>query len=273
MLERIEVSTSRGNTLSIPLNGGDLGYFILPIDGLDPVKATLVSSSVASSDGEVYQSSRREGRNIVFKIGVDTSQLFGSVSALRRKLQSFLMPKSEVTLRFFSDDMPTVEIVARVESFDFPLFVQEPEATVSVMCYDPDFIDPEVITVSGTSTTTPVEGAIEYVGDVETGVVFRITIPYATSQFSIRHRSSDNTVGAIDFSENLLAGDIIEISTVSGDKYVDLIRSNSRSSILWGMSPFSNWINLFPETNYISVVAQGAGLPYTIAYNTRYGGL
>lgn len=273
MLERIEVITSRGNTLSLPLDGGDLGYFVLPIEGLDPVKATLVSSSVASSDGEEYQSSRREARNIVFKIGVDTAQLFGSVGALRRKLSSFLMPKSEVTLRFYSDDMPMVEIVARVESFDFPIFVQDPEATVSVMCYEPDFVDKTVVTVAGTSTNAPAEGAIEYVGSVETGFVFRINIPYATSQFTISHRSSDNSVGSFEFAETLLAGDVVEISTVSGDKYVDLIRNNARSSILWAMSPFSNWINLFPETNYISVVAQGAGLPYTIAYTTRYGGL
>lgn len=273
MLERIEVITNSGSTLAIPIQGGGDGYFITAIDGLDPVKATLVSSSFASVDGEQYQSSRREARNPVFKIGVDTSQLIGSVGQLRRKLAGFLMPKSEVTLRFLSDDMPDVEIVARVESFDFPLFVQEPEATISVMCYDPDFVDKELVSVSGTSTVAPTEYGVEYVGSVETGVVFSVTIPYASSGFVISHRAPDNSVGMIDFASSLLAGDVIEISTISGDKHVNLIRGSSVSSLLYGMTPASNWINLFPGTNYISVVAGGAGLPYTIEYTTKYGGL
>lgn len=273
MLERIEVVTNSGSTLAIPVQGGGDGYFITGIDGLDPVKATLVSSSFASVDGEQYQSSRREARNPVFKIGVDTSQLIGSVGQLRRKLAGFLMPKSEVTLRFLSDDMPTVEITARVESFDFPLFVQEPEATVSVMCYDPDFVDMELMSFSGTSTVAPTEYGVDYVGSVETGVVFRINIPYATSAFTISHRAPDNSVGTIEFANPLLAGDVIEISTVSGNKYVNLIRGTTVSSLLYAMSPVSNWINLFTGTNYISVVAGGAGLPYTIEYTTKYGGL
>jgi hypothetical protein len=253
-------------------DGAD-GYFFDNIDGLDPVKANLVSSSFANVDGEQYQSSRRDARNLVFKMGVDISQIDGSVSQLRRRLMGILMPKSEVILRFFSDDFPAVDIVGIVETFDWPLFVQEPDVTLSIMCYQPDFVDLMTVVNVDKTVATPINTLIEYPGSVETGFTFRMLLDRALSEFTIFHRSSAGILSSLEFAEPMLAGDLLEICTISGEKEIMLTRAGTRSSRMYGMSPYSNWINLFPGTNYISVVAEGVEIEYTIEYVNRYGGL
>lgn len=273
MLDKVEITTNQSKTLVIPFVDGADGLFIQDIDGLDPVKATLVSSSFANVDGEQYQSSRREPRNLVFKMGVDTTQFYGSVSALRRKTMQYLMPEAEISLRFFSDDFPTVEIAGVVESFDWPLFAQEPEVTISIMCYEPDFLELIPVSLAGTTSTVPTESLVGYAGTIETGFLFKIMVDRALSEFTIHHRSSSDKLSTLEFADSLVAGDVLEISTVTGDKRVDLIRNGTRSSILYAMSPYSNWINLFPGANHISVNAEGASIPYTIDYITRHGGL
>lgn len=252
---------------------GDEGFFFDSVDGIDPVKAEIVTSSFANVDGDQYQSSRRGSRNLVFKMGVDVSQVYGSVQDLRRKLMGFLMPKSEVTLRFFDTAYPAVDIVGIVESFDWPLFVQEPDVTLSIICDQPDFVD--LMTVVAVDTTTPTleNTLIEYPGSIETGFTFRMLADRALDGFTIYHRSASGTLSTLEFQYSLIAGDLVEICTISGEKEVMLTRAGTRSSIMYAKAPYSNWINLFPGTNYISVVTGGTPIEYTLEYVNRYGGL
>jgi hypothetical protein len=273
LLDRVEFTTKNGNKLAIPFYDGAEGFFFNSVEGIDPVDAVIVSSSFANVDGEQYQSSRRGSRNLVFKMGVDVSQVHGSVTQLRRNLMGLLMPKSEVTLRFFSDDFPAVDIVGIVETFDWPLFVQEPEVTLSIICHQSDFVD--LMTVAAVDTTTPTleNTLIDYPGSVETGFRFYMLAPRALDGFTIYHRSSSGTLSSLEFDYSLLAGDLVDISTISGEKEVMLTRANTRSSIMYAKSPTSNWIELSPGLNYVSVVAEGAPIEYTLEYVNRYGGL
>ena len=60
MLTRVEVRNDHGNLLNLSLQEILGGFIVEEIQGLDPVAATIVSSSFAQLDGEQYQSSRRE---------------------------------------------------------------------------------------------------------------------------------------------------------------------------------------------------------------------
>lgn len=273
MLDKVTITNKQGDALTVPFLDGADGLFIQEVEGLDPVNAVLVSSSFAQVDGEQHQASRREARFLVFKMGVDVSQIYGSVTSLRRKLMNYLMPKAEVNLRLFSDDHPTVDIVGVVESFDWPLFVQEPEVTLSIKCHKPDFMDLVPVTLSMATDPAPLNTLIEYSGSSETGFIFRLTVDRAISEFTMQHRTATNALSTLEFAEPLVAGDVLTISTVTGAKAITVNRSGSVSSLMYGMSPYSNWINLFPGRNYLSVVADGAPMNYTIEYVTRYGGL
>lgn len=275
MLTKVEVRTDQGALLTLPLQDISQGLIVEDIQGLDPVKATIVSSSFAQLDGEQYQSARREKRNIVIKLALEPDFAVNSVQGLRNLLYQFFMPKSRVRLRFFSTNQPTVDIEGRIETFIAPKFTAEPTATISILCFNPDFFTPDVVLVNGNTVSTNAETTHTYPGTVETGFLFKLMPNRDISEFTIYHRPSDDSLRALEFQAPtpMIAGDILTISTQPGNKYATLTRAGIGTSILYGISPQSNWINLFPGSNKLRVYAEGAPVPYSIEYTTKYGGL
>lgn len=404
-LSKVEARNAQGTVLSLPLSDYSNGLLVQEIDGLDPVKSTTVYSSLATSDDNQYQASRREPRSIMIKLGLEA---FGdtTVRDLRTQLMNIFMPKSEVTLRFYTDDFGALEIVGRVETFDAPMFTQDPVASIGLLCLNSDFYNPESVKFNGVTTASGPGNAVYYDGNIETGIVLRMPITRNLDEFVIEHLPPDNVLRRFEFSAPgiLETGDILEISTISGAKRVSIIRDfvdvvpfldaanpipgkvwdpckyedgpgpcvwdgtvlgngkgdsfyikvighptkdsdtvrinhwtaktmrgqiepkvwpacenedgpgacvwdaskkgngqgqsfyiNSQAqtiaisndtakamlgeitgepdSILYGVAPDASWINLYPGTNHIRVYAEGAGIPYTIEYNDKIGGL
>lgn len=274
MLTRVDVSTPQGDLLSFQLDDDASGFLVQDIDGLDPVKATLVSSSFAGVDGAQYQSSRREARNIVFAVGLEPNPLTDTVRGLRNRLYAFFMPQTKVDLTFYDDEGPTVTISGVVEDSPSPLFTKEPKMTVSITCFKPDFLGVDLGHIGDGMTTSGTAGrTIFYPGTSKTGTVITLNVNRALSDFTIYHQPPNDDLRQLDFSAPLVAGDVLTISSVTGDKGVTLNRGGTISSLLYGMSPQSSWIELKPGSNVITFYATGAGVPYTIDYVSRYGGL
>lgn len=273
MLTDIEVRTPQGTLLNLPLQDISNGFILEEVKGLDPVKATLVSSSFAGMDGEQYHSSRRDKRNLLFQIGLEPNYSVDTVEDLRRRLYAFFMPKSQVNLRFRMSDGLDLDISGRVESFETALFSDDPTIDISVLCYDPDFYYATPVVVNGSTVTDPTDITVSYLGTVETGILFELNVDRSLSAFTIYHRPPGGSTRSLDFSSFLNAGDVIRVNTVTGNKSVTLTRSGTESSILSGMSPQSNWIELQPGDNLFRVYAEGAAIPYSVTYTTRYGGL
>lgn len=275
MLEKVEVLTEQGVLLTLPLQDVSQGYSVQGIDGLDPVKATIVSSAFAQMDGEQYQSARREKRNIILTLGYEPDFAVGTVQDLRKKLYTFFMPKQRVLLRFFQTGEPIVQIFGRVESLVSPKFAKEPQATISLLCFDPDFYNPAPVLLPGNTTSSTVETTHIYPGTVETGILFKLLVDREVTEFTIYHRPPDDSLRQLDFTvaTPLIAGDILSISTIPGNKFAMLTRGGVDTSLLFGISPQSNWISLFHGTNKLRIYAEGVGIPYQIEYTTKYGGL
>lgn len=277
MLQMLEVVTERGETLDLPLEDPQEGYVIQDIEGLDPVKATIVSSSFANIDGVQYQSSRREGRTVIIKLDLKPDYISTTVRALRTRLYGYFMPKSNVLMRFTIEGEGVVEIYGRVESFVSPIFVKEPFAHITLLCEDSDFIDPTPVIFNGVTNDTGEESELVYNGSVETGFKLTLTVDRALNSFTMNHRAGDGMFATLDFIHVLQAGDTVEISTVTGDKYAHFTRVSEgttfEGSILYAVAPHSSWINLFPGINHIRIYAEGLGIPYTIEYTNKIGGL
>lgn len=273
MLTEVEVRTSQGALLNMPIQDVSSGVVVEAVEGLDPVKATIVSSSFSSLDGAQYHSSRREARNIKFRLGLEPDYTVDTVRDLRMRLYNFFMPKSPVDLAFIMADGLTVNISGRVESFETALFSSEPAVDISIICFDPDFYDLTAVQVGGMTTPDLVETTIIYPGSVETGIKLTLNVDRAISEFTVYSAPPDGTLRTLDFAAPLIAGDVLTISTVPGDKEALLTRAGSISSILYGISPQSSWIELLPGSNKIRVYAEGVGVPYTIEYTNKYGGL
>ena len=278
MLNRIEIQRKDGGVLTLPIYDAT-NYQIKDIQGLDPVKANIVTSNFAHIDGTQFQSSRREMRNLVIKLGIDSFGVGLSTQELRKELYAYLMPKTDVTLKFVRDNLEAVVILGQVESFDSPLFVKEPEATISILCFDPDFKSETETTSNGLSVTTSLEYAdleIDYSGEVDSGFIFTLTPSITITSFTLQNILTDGSVQKFIFDATgapILSGNTLKVSTIPGDKYVRITRNNVESSILWAMDPASNWVSLYPGLNKIRLTTNFSGRAYSIAYNSRFGGL
>lgn len=283
LLDSFKVTNARGSVLEFPFEDPSTGFVVKNIDGLGPVKANMVSSAFAGLDGEQYHSSRRQARNLVLTLGLEPDYAVTSVQALRDQLYDFFMPKSKAILDFhqfdkFSESILTQErtlnIEGRIESCDPVIFVQDPIMDISLLCFDPDFVDLTPRQAAGATVSNLTENIVSYDGTVDTGVVFTLRPNRSFPDFTIFHRPPDGSLMTIDFAYPLVAGDVLEISSVPGSKYVKVTRAGVQSSILYAISPQSGWLTLQPGDNRIRVYeSTGAPIPYTIDYTDKYGGI
>lgn len=273
MLTKIEVRTDRGDLLTLSLEDPSSGFIVADIDGLDPAKATIVSSDFAQLDGTRFQSSRRESRNIKIKIEPDLDYLLSTVQELRKQLYQFFMPKLNVKLRFYLTSGLIVEATGQVESFDWPLFTKDPEGTISIICFDSDLHELEATVISGSTSESMTPTGEFYAGSVQTGFIFELLLNRSESAFTIYQQLPNGHLHTLDFSAPLLSGDVLRISTIPGAKGAWLTRSDSQSSILYGVLPASEWLSLEPGVNELRFYATGAPIPFTLTYTNKYGGL
>lgn len=282
MLNTVEVVNSQGDILVLPLENDPTGVFLKKLEGTDPVKASLVSSGFANMDGAQFNSSRREPRNLKMMLGLDPEFSTQTIRTLRQEIYKYFMPKTEILVRFrifneFDQSILTQNLVreirGRIESCDTPQFEKDPAVEISMMCFDPDFIDPLPAHVTGVSTAGLDEFDIDYEGTVETGFVFTFRADRAVDAFTIYNRPPDGTLRIGDFTAPLIAGDILKISSVFGSKSVVRTRAGVDSSMLYAYTPQSNWLELQPGPNNFRVYATGAAVPFDIDYTVRHGGL
>jgi hypothetical protein len=277
MLTNLEIVANGGASLSLALGDPSSGYLVQDISGLGPVKATLVSSNYTQRDGAQYQSSRRETRNIVLKLGLVPHVSTDTVGALRNRLYSFFMPKSQVNIGFVSDDQSTKYILARIESFETVLFSKEPSVAISMICFDPDFNTGDPIQVLRYTDSTNEKFEIDYVGSVETGFYIYMDLPRPLNDLWIMHDGIDGNVEALAFNlpvdNPLSVGDRLSISTIAGAKGATVTRNNVTSSALHAIAPYATWINLHPGVNTFRVHTDGEPIPFWFAYFDKYGGL
>lgn len=273
MITRLEARNPQGSLLSLPLDEVNNGLIVAGIEGLEPVKATLVSSNFANLDGAQYQSSRRETRIITIKFELEIDYGPQSAQALRTRLYPYFMPKSLVHLRFIRTDGLDADISGRVESFEAPLFTEAPAFNISITCFDPDFTHEVPVDFAGETTAGASEVVLNYEGTIETGFLFTLPVDRDISSFTIYHRPPDGTLRILDYENPMVAGDVLRINTEVGSKGVYLTHLNVEKSVLWAMAPQSHWLELQPGANHLRVYAEGIAIPYTIRYTNKYGGL
>lgn len=273
MITSVEARNTNGLTQSFDIANPRTGYQVRDIEGLDPVRANIVSTSFANMDGEQYQSSRREKRNIILTIGLVPDFISASVSDLRNQLYNFFMPRSQVELKFFRSDGVPVTIQGRVESFDAPIFTQDPVASISVICFDPDFLT-EKNTLNLTSKTTASLDPVPYDGTVSSGIELNFTLTRTISGFKAISQLQGDTIRTFEYDGSLLSGDVVNVSMVPGNKYITLLRGSTLSSILSGVSPYSDWISFNAGQNSFVLQVDGSpAIDYDLSYFTRHGGL
>jgi hypothetical protein len=282
LFTKVEATNSQGSLLTLQLGDTSSGINIQNITGLDPVKATIVSSSFANQDGAVYQSSRRDTRNIVITLELDPDPNITDVLSVRRYVYSQFVPKDYISLKFYVDDTDDTSedgylIYGYVESCSSPMFVQDNIVTISVINTDPDFIDPVPKVTSGMTSADTTATHFPNSGTVSSGYVMTMNFNAAVSEFTIYYTDANLVNWSMDITYAFEVGDSLEISTMPGNKYATLTRAGVGSSILYAVSPQSVWSQLAPGDNWLRIYLSGDTSPGditgSVTYTSRFGAL
>jgi Phage tail protein len=274
MLTRVDVTSVNG-TLVLPMAAHNPGYVIKNIDGLGPIKATITSTSMAQVDGSQKQSSRRDIRNITAKLGFSPDYRTNTVHTLRQALYSYLLPKTDITMGFYIDDVLTMLSSGTVEDLDDTArFSAEPEMDLSVICYDPDFVAPASVRTTGSTVNTTTTVAVPYTGSSPAGVIFTLNANHSLTGFTLYMTHQDNTQEKLDVTGvSIASGDVVTVNTIPGSKGITLNHSGTKTSLLYGVDPASQWLTLKTGANAFRCTAATTGVPYTLDYTAKYAGL
>ena len=272
MLTMVAVESGTSGQLQFPLGDSSAGYVVKDIQGLDPVKATLTSSSRAQTDGAELHNRKREPRNILMRIGFQPDYATMDVASLRSNLYRYLMPKMDVVFSLYDDDILFGTTVGVVESFDAPMFTADPEVNVSLMCYDPDFYAPDSVLVVGSSVSDMTSQSISYNGTSDTGIVFSLNFPADSGAVWINNTRPDGNTDSMEISGTFLANDTLNVNTNRGKKSVVINRAGVDIPILYWLERSSRWIVLQQGINLFRVYTPDPGASYSVEYTEKYGG-
>lgn len=276
MLTKVEVYDRRNNMLSLPLDGVGTSFKVRDIDGLGPPKATLSTLKRADIDGEAFQAIQGGARNIVLTLGLEPNFATESPASLRQVLYGYFMSKATVRMRFYSTNLPTVEITGYVETCDPSIFSPETQMKISIMCLDPYFRAVDETVVNGLTTNiAEVTQAIAYEGTVETGFKFVLTADRALTSLVMMNFAPEQEVFSLNYSIVMPAVEwFTEFNSEPGDKYIQIRRTYEIWNQLHVFEPSSTWLLLKPGENLFRASVLGTpDLPWEITYRAKFGGL
>lgn len=280
MIESVTVTNSRNNSIILKLaDPFENGILIQGIDGIGPGKADINTTELATTDGGIINSARLSSRNIVFNLLLLEAP---DVETTRHRVYKCFPIKKEVGLTIKTDQR-TVSISGIVESNEPDIFSEQESMQVSIICPDPYFyaenalyklngvtqafsfpfsnesLNNKVINL-GEITYTKGE-KIYYDGEIDSGVIIKIHATDHVEDIWIRN-DADNTTMALDTSKidtivgdgnnDIIAEDVIYISTMKSKRYVHLVRNGVTYNILQTLPKGSKWIMLQSGVNSFS---------------------
>lgn len=278
MLQRIDFITDRGEELSLVVGDVSSGVILTEVAGLDPVKATLVSTNFAMRDGTKHQAARRESRDLIVRMSLDSRFSGVPVSQMRQELYKMFMSKTPLDMIFVQDDHARVQIKGIVEDVAAERFTKTPTFAMSIHCNDPDFISTAFKLGTGEGyATTMVTHPVEYNGTVDSGIEFEIDIngTGTATGFILQQVTPSGQTRRLIFDAPIANSDTLFINTHPGQKSATRRRAGNNLSILYGIDPQSQWPILEPGINQIGVQVTGGTYQsyYQYLYYERYGAL
>ena len=291
MVKEVTITNYLGNEITYSFDNPTIddktGLFITEIEGLGPIKATVNMTQLATADGDIYNSSRLAGRNIVIKARFTYADTIEEA-----RLMSYKYFPIGHKLKFkIKTENRLAETEGYVESNEPNIFSKESDMQVSVLCESPFFFSVDedgkqqtnfsnVVAMfefpfSNESLTDPLlefgriinkkENTVYYDGDAETGCVIHLHAIGNVEMVNIYNiKTGEKMVLDTDKLETLtgnkiIYGDTITISTVKGNKYITLLRNGVTYNILNILGKDTEWFQL----------ARGDNL---FAYTAEYGG-
>lgn len=138
MLQSVIVQNFKGETLEMELRHPEkTGLLIYNIEGIGGATGSINTSDTATGDGSWYNSARVDTRNITLSLKL-MNLPDQSVEESRHVMYRYFPIKKQVRLTFITDRR-SMYIDGYVESNETPIFSNQENTQVSVVCPDPMF--------------------------------------------------------------------------------------------------------------------------------------
>lgn len=259
---------------------------LIKVTGLTPPVATIFTYSLPTSDGDKFNRSRTEKRNIVLTFVPGPSPENG-----RMKIYSIFKPKKYIKL-YFTTKKRDVYVEGYVESIGGDLFENPQKMQVSIICPYPYFnqlndlitafttvnaffefpfaIEEEGIEFS--ESVSLVEKKLYNDGDTDTGIIIELEAVGRVLEPTIYNRSTGES---FSFKADMVTGDRIIINTNPGNKCIKLYKDGEESNIINDIYFGSKWLTLrVGENIFTYTCVEGVdNLMMTFRTNLAYGGL
>lgn len=302
MIKSIKVTNPKGESLVLDLfHPEKSGLIVRSISGLGPPKANINSTDLATADGALYSSARASTRNIVFNLQF----MFAPTIEDSRQLTYKYFPLKKLVKIEVETDNRNLETSGYVESNQPDIFSKEETTQISILCLNPFFYDPDP-SVTQFATVTPTfefpfsnesttenliefgtinldtRSTIDYVGDVDTGVLITIHALGSVSGYLTIYNVETQEKMVIDLAKiktligkDYGSGDDIIISTVSGDKYVQVLHDGKYTNAIAAIEKLADWFQVSVGRNIFNfTVTKGIeNLVMSFSYRNAYGGI
>lgn len=302
MIKSIIVTNHNGESLKLDLfHPEKSGLIVKSISGLGPPKANINSTDLATADGAIYSSARASTRNIVFNLQF---MFAPTIEDARQKTYKYFPLKKKITIEVETDNR-SLSTEGYVESNEPNIFSQEESTQISIVCVDPFFRDARPSLVQFASVLPNFEfpfsnesltddliefgkigldtrSTLVYTGDVDTGILITIHAMGSVSGILNIYNIETYENIKIDLSKikaltgsDYRSGDDIIISTVSGDKYVQVLHNGKYYNAIGIIDKLANWFQLTVGENIFNfTVTNGVeNLSITFEYRNAYGGI
>lgn len=304
MIKSVTVTNPTGESLELELTRPELsGLIVRSIDGMGPVKRNINVTEYSVIDGGVYNSGRFPYRNITLQLRFLPKP---TIEDTRLLTYAYFPVKQLITLLFKTDNREAT-ITGYVESNKPDIFSKEEGCQISIICPDPYFYAPDSISYSFSSVQPSFEfpvsweldgeiqekkefsyvlnesvGNVPYDGATDTGIVVYIhAINDVSGDLMVMNVYTGEYMTILEdkltalTGHGILSGDSIYISTVDGNKYVQLMRGGRVINILNAFDRSSTWLQLRKGDNFFKFFFDGEpeDLQFYVLGNVRYEGL
>lgn len=304
MIKSITVTNHLNESLKLELGFPERsGFLIQEISGLGPVKADINVSELSSVDGSIYNSARLPSRNIVFKLALLESP---TIEDTRQKSYKYFPVKKRVRLLIETTNR-TAEIFGYVESNEPIIFSRQETTQISIVCPNPYFYSAgpkgkqitsftgfekafsfpfsnealsDKLLIMGNLLKNQIQTVL-YDGDSEIG--FNIEIHAVGTAEHVRIYNVNTLENMKIDTDKLIAmtgqpiinGDSIFISTIKGDKSIQLLREGVYYNIINCLDRDATWMFLRKGDNVFAFDAEegSSNLYFRIINQVIYQGI
>lgn len=275
------LENKNGDQLTFGMNSP---FTITEISGLNPPTATINTNPIALMDGERFNSSKLNMRQINVAFAID-------VEAAKNRIEIFKVLKSKEWIRlFYKSEFRDVYIDGYIQSIDITYFAMKQICTCVILCPSTYFkgaqaivndlstlIDAFHFPFAGTAARNLVFGyldpvtsvSIDNVGLVDCGLIITIYAREAIGNPKIFDYITGEFIGVTFEME---PADLITIDTRQGEKTITLLRDGSTINLFNYLMDGSSWLQL-PSYGGVYTYEVGTGNPNNAQIEIKYDAL